>query len=72
MFTDGRDVSPTSGYTYVQDIMNYIDEISYGIISTISGRYYAMDRDKRWDRVQKAYDAIVRGIGEDKISKKSC
>ena len=41
LFTDGRDVSPTSGYTYVQDIMNYIDEISYGIISTISGRYYA-------------------------------
>ncbi len=69
LFTDGRDVSPTSGYTYVQDIMNYIDEISYGIISTISGRYYAMDRDKRWDRVQKAYNAIVRGIGEDKISK---
>lgn len=69
LFTDGRDVSPTSGYMYVQDIMDYIDKISYGVISTISGRYYAMDRDKRWDRVQKAYDAIVRGVGECKISK---
>lgn len=69
LFTDGRDVSPTSGHMYIKNIKDYINQISYGIISTISGRYYTMDRDKRWDRVQKAYDAIVRGIGEDRIHK---
>ncbi len=64
VFTDGRDVLPTSGIKYLQEIVDYIRGNSYGIISTISGRYYAMDRDKRWDRVQKVYDVIVRGIGD--------
>lgn len=66
-FMDGRDVSPTSGLSFVKELKNYMIEISYGKISTLSGRYYAMDRDKRWDRVEKAYNAIVRGIG-DKLS----
>lgn len=63
-FMDGRDVSPTSGVNYVKDLLEYMEEISYGVISTLSGRYYSMDRDKRWDRVEKAYNVIVRGSGE--------
>lgn len=63
-FMDGRDVSPTSGADYVEDLLGYMKSISYGIISTLSGRYYAMDRDKRWDRIEKAYNAIIRGEGE--------
>lgn len=61
-FMDGRDVSPTSGVNYVEELLNYMEEISYGVISTLSGRYYSMDRDKRWERVEKAYNAIVRGL----------
>lgn len=68
-FMDGRDVSPTSGVSYMKEILDYINEISYGTISTISGRYYAMDRDKRWDRVEKCYDAVVRGKGESSNNK---
>lgn len=64
-FTDGRDVSPTSGIEYVKELVEYTKSISYGTIATLSGRYYAMDRDKRWDRVEKAYNAIVRGKGEE-------
>lgn len=63
-FMDGRDVSPTSGCDYIEDLLEYMESISYGVISTLSGRYYAMDRDKRWDRVEKAYNAIVRGKGD--------
>lgn len=66
-FMDGRDVSPTSGVNYVEELLNYMEEISYGVISTLSGRYYSMDRDKRWERVEKAYNAIVRGEGENGI-----
>lgn len=66
-FMDGRDVSPTSGVSYIEDILNYMKEISHGEIATISGRYYSMDRDKRWDRVEVCYDAIVRGKGEKRI-----
>lgn len=67
-FMDGRDVSPTSGFEYVKDLLEYMDSISYGVISTLSGRYYAMDRDKRWDRVEKAYNAIVRGNGDKALN----
>jgi len=63
--TDGRDTLPTSGITYIQKIQDYIDLIGLGKIVTVSGRYYAMDRDRRWDRVQKAYDVMVKDdIGE--------
>jgi 2,3-bisphosphoglycerate-independent phosphoglycerate mutase len=61
--TDGRDVSPTSGVESLERISAWIREIGVGQIATVSGRYYAMDRDKRWDRIQKAYDAIVHGRG---------
>lgn len=62
-FMDGRDVPPTSGKDYVAELQKKLDEIGVGKIATVMGRYYAMDRDKRWERVQKAYDAIVSGEG---------
>lgn len=62
-FLDGRDVPPSSAGEYVKELQDKIDEIGVGQIATLSGRYYAMDRDKRWDRVQKAYDAIALGKG---------
>ncbi len=64
VFTDGRDVSPTSGINFIKELENKISEIGVGKIATISGRYYAMDRDKRWDRLQKVYDLIVNGKGK--------
>lgn len=69
-FLDGRDVDPKSGAGYVQRIVDFCDHIfnDYGgaqaEIATISGRYYAMDRDKRWDRVQQAWNAIALGAGK--------
>ncbi len=63
VFTDGRDTPPDSGKDYVKKLMEKIDEIGVGRIATISGRYYAMDRDKRWDRIKLAYDAMVLGKG---------
>lgn len=63
VFTDGRDTPPTSGETYINELENKIKEKGVGKIATIMGRYYAMDRDKRYDRVKKAYDALVHGIG---------
>lgn len=63
-FMDGRDVSPTSGKDFVKSLVAKINEIGTGSIATVMGRYYAMDRDNRWERVVKAYDAIVRGKGE--------
>lgn len=62
-FLDGRDVPPANAKIYIQDIEKYMDDIGLGKIATISGRYYAMDRDKRWDRTQKAYNALVYGQG---------
>ncbi len=64
VFTDGRDVSPTSGINFIKDLENKTAEIGVGKIATVSGRYYAMDRDKRWDRLQKVYDLIVNGKGK--------
>ena len=60
---DGRDVSPTSGVDFVCELSQKLKEIGAGKIATVSGRYYAMDRDNNWNRVQKAYDAIVKGEG---------
>lgn len=62
-FLDGRDVPPTSGKGYVQQLEEKISELGVGKIATVMGRYYAMDRDNRWERVQKAYDAMVFGQG---------
>lgn len=61
-FTDGRDCDPKSGLGFIQELKEHLDS-SVGKIATITGRYYAMDRDKRWERVKLAYDAIVNGAG---------
>lgn len=63
-FTDGRDVPPQSAKDQVAEFMADVHELAGVNVATVSGRYYAMDRDKRWDRVAKAYAAIVRGEGE--------
>ena len=60
-FLDGRDVPPSSGKHYVEQLQAKIQQLGVGQIATVMGRYYAMDRDKRWDRVQRAYDAIACG-----------
>lgn len=60
---DGRDVPPSSAKKYIEDLEAYMQAIDFGKIATIAGRYYGMDRDKRWDRVQKSYEAIVYGEG---------
>ena len=62
-FLDGRDVSPTSGKDFVAQCVEKCAEIGVGKIATVMGRYYAMDRDKRWERLQMAYDAMVYGEG---------
>ncbi|MDD3347033.1 2,3-bisphosphoglycerate-independent phosphoglycerate mutase [Oscillibacter sp.] len=62
-FLDGRDVSPTSGADFVARTVEKCREVGVGKIATVMGRYYAMDRDKRWDRVEEAYDAMVYGEG---------
>ena len=62
-FLDGRDVSPTSGADFVARTVEQCRSIGVGKIATVMGRYYAMDRDKRWDRVEMAYDAMVYGEG---------
>lgn len=62
-FLDGRDVDPSSAAEYVAELESKIAEIGCGKIASLSGRYYAMDRDNRWDRVQKAYEAIALGKG---------
>lgn len=63
-FLDGRDVAPTSGKDFIVECENKLKEIGVGKIATVMGRYYAMDRDNRWERVQKAYDAMVFGEGK--------
>ena len=62
-FTDGRDTSPESGKDYVQALQNEMDRIGCGRIASIAGRYYAMDRDNNWDRIEKAYRALTLGEG---------
>jgi len=65
VFLDGRDTPPKSGLGHVQRLLAWVDERERCHVATVSGRYWAMDRDNRWDRVQKAYDAIVRGRGHE-------
>jgi 2,3-bisphosphoglycerate-independent phosphoglycerate mutase len=60
-FTDGRDSPPTSGINYVQQIIDHCNKIGLGQMATLMGRYYAMDRDMRWDRVEKAYNTLTMG-----------
>ncbi|MDP5140910.1 MAG: 2,3-bisphosphoglycerate-independent phosphoglycerate mutase, partial [Spirosomaceae bacterium] len=66
-FMDGRDCDPKSGKDFVAELQNHL-AISGGKIASLTGRYYAMDRDKRWDRVRLAYDAMVKGIGEKYVA----
>ena len=61
-FTDGRDTSPTGGISYLRDLQATLDETG-GTLASITGRYYAMDRDERWERIQKAYAALTQGAG---------
>ncbi len=63
-FTDGRDTSPTAGAGYIHDLINFMKTLGTGKLATIVGRYYAMDRDQRWDRTEKAYDLLVLGKGK--------
>ncbi len=63
-FMDGRDVPPSSGKDYVAELLKKLEEIGVGKVATVMGRYYAMDRDNRWERVEKAYAAMVYGEGE--------
>lgn len=62
-FTDGRDTDPKSGLGFLSELQKHLNETT-GTIASVTGRYYAMDRDKRWERVKLAYDAMVNGIGE--------
>ena len=62
-FTDGRDCDPKSGISFIETIQNYMKETT-GELATITGRYFAMDRDKRWERIKLAYDALVNSVGE--------
>ncbi len=64
-FTDGRDTLPTAGAGFVGKVEGWMGELGSGRVGTVVGRYFAMDRDKRWDRVQKAYDLLVHGTGDD-------
>ncbi len=63
-FTDGRDTDPKSGYAFLKDLQHHLQKTT-GKIATVTGRYYAMDRDKRWERVKIAYDAMVNAIGNN-------
>lgn len=63
LFTDGRDVPPKSALTYLQKVQDKLKELGIGSIATVGGRYYGMDRDNNYDRLKKAYDAIVDNVG---------
>ncbi|KAJ7381669.1 2,3-bisphosphoglycerate-independent phosphoglycerate mutase, partial [Desmophyllum pertusum] len=63
-FSDGRDTTPTSGVRYLAQVLKKLKEVNYGSLATVVGRYYAMDRDKRWERIKIAYEALVQGKGE--------
>jgi 2,3-bisphosphoglycerate-independent phosphoglycerate mutase len=66
-FTDGRDCDPKSGLNFITELQQHMDA-TVGKIATVTGRYYAMDRDKRWERVKLAYDCMVKGIGQTATS----
>ena len=62
-FTDGRDVAPTSGAEFLKQLQDKLNELNFGKIASVAGRYYAMDRDNNWDREEKAYDMLTLGTG---------
>ena len=63
-FGDGRDTDPKSGAGYMQELLDKFNELKYGKLATVVGRYYAMDRDKRWERINVALNALTKGEGE--------
>lgn len=64
-YGDGRDTSPNSGIGFLQQTLDYLEKtVGYGKLATVVGRYYAMDRDKRWERINIAYEAMIGGVGE--------
>ena len=63
-FGDGRDTAPDSGVRYAKELKEFVEKEKYGEIATVVGRYYAMDRDKRWERIKIAVDALIKGEGE--------
>lgn len=67
-FLDGRDVPPSSAAEFMDELLDKMKEIGVGKVATVSGRYYAMDRDNNWDRVEKTYAAMVYGEGEKPIA----
>ncbi|MCR8746197.1 2,3-bisphosphoglycerate-independent phosphoglycerate mutase [Romboutsia lituseburensis] len=69
-FTDGRDVAPRSALEFIANVEDYMKELGVGKFASVSGRYYAMDRDKRWERVELAYNAMVKGEGNTATSAK--
>jgi len=71
-FLDGRDTPPQSGKDYIAELESMMEEYGVGKIASVSGRYYAMDRDKRWERVQIAYNALVKGEGVETSSALRC
>ena len=64
-FGDGRDTAPESAAGYAQQLLDFLKKEQYGELATVIGRYYAMDRDKRWERVKIAVDGLVQGVGEE-------
>jgi 2,3-bisphosphoglycerate-independent phosphoglycerate mutase len=62
-FTDGRDTMPESGIGFMRDLETFMAQLGVGKVASVTGRYYAMDRDKRWERTKLAYDALVSGVG---------
>jgi 2,3-bisphosphoglycerate-independent phosphoglycerate mutase len=68
VFTDGRDTAPTSGRSFVETLENFLQDTGVGKIATVMGRFYAMDRDSRWDRTESAYKAIVSGVAENSFA----
>ncbi len=64
LITDGRDSPPKSSAVYIKQIMAFLDSLGFGKIASLMGRYYAMDRDNRWDRTEKAYRSLTAGLGE--------
>ena len=63
-FMDGRDTPPESGAGFIEELQRKMSEYGIGKIATVVGRYYAMDRDKRWERIERAFNAMVLGEGE--------
>ena len=64
-FGDGRDTAPSSAKGYAEDLLSFLKSESYGELATVIGRYYAMDRDKRWERIKIAVEGLVDGKGEE-------